>query len=39
VSRHLIAAWLAVASAKAGCAKHNLEKSDKISDDRAVDFC
>jgi len=25
-----IAPWLAVGSAKAGCAKHNLEKSDKI---------
>jgi hypothetical protein len=30
MSRHSIAPWLAVALAKAGCAKCNLQKSDKI---------
>jgi hypothetical protein len=30
MNRYSIAPWLAVAVAKAGCAKHNLEKADKI---------
>ena len=30
MNRSSIASWPAVASAKAACAKHNLEKSDKI---------
>jgi hypothetical protein len=36
--RRAIAPWLAVASAKAGCAKHNREKSEDFVD-RAVDSC